>query len=68
MTIFMTAAIMLMILLSLALLWREGLCRSFRSFVFALLPLAAVFLLRIPLLPKEGENYLLKHLRRLRIS
>ena len=57
MTIFMTAAIMLMILLSLALLWREGLCRSFRSFVFALLPLAAVFLLRIPLLPKETADY-----------
>ena len=57
MTIFMTAAIMLMILLGLALLWREGLCRSFRSFVFALLPLAAVFLLRIPLLPKETADY-----------
>lgn len=57
MYVFITAAIMLIILLALALLRREGLCGSFRSFVCALLPLALAFLLRIPMLPHETADY-----------
>lgn len=57
MTVFVTIAVVLQMLLAFLLLWREGLCRDFRAFAVCMLLLCAAFAIRIPILPLETADF-----------
>ncbi len=57
MSLFITLFIFAEMLLVLLLLWREGLCESFRSFVLSVLLVAVVFFIRVPMLPLETADF-----------
>lgn len=57
MSLFITLFIFAEMLLALLLLWREGLCESFRAFVLSVLLIAVVFFMRVPMLPLETADF-----------